>query len=139
MILADLFGDTTRVRILEELVSNWGVYLKASEIARMGDVSEKSVYTHINKLNNIGLLEKIEGKSNKYRLKEKDKRALALSIIDNAEYLRKDEEYSFHNVELSNAQIQNEVIVNPRIDYNNTEFHIEVDSNFSARILCGGN
>lgn len=137
VILSELFGDTTRVRILEELVSNWGLSLKVSEIARMSDVSEKSVYTHIKQLDEIELLRKIEGKSTKYMLKEEDKRALALSIIDSAEYLRKDKKYGFHDVMFSHVENKSHTI-RPITYEGHSKFSLNVDDNFSNEIICGG-
>ncbi|RBQ24183.1 hypothetical protein ALNOE001_04430 [Candidatus Methanobinarius endosymbioticus] len=139
MILTEIFGDTTRVKILEEFISNWGIFLKVSEVARMSNVSEKSVYTHIKQLDDIELLEKIEGKSTKYMLKEDDKRALNLSIIDNAEYIRKDRKYSFHNVifsKVENKNHQNIIPVNKSVVKNKSQIHFDV--NFSKEIQCGG-
>lgn len=137
MILSDLFGDSARVKILEELISNWGTWLKVSEIARMSDLSEKSVYTHIKQLNEIDLLEKTEGKSTKYRLNEEDKRALALSIIDSAEYLRKDKKYGFHDILFSHVEDKSPEI-KPLTYLPHGNYSINFDDNYSNKIICGG-
>lgn len=88
-VLKEIFGDTKRVSILEELVESWGEYLTISEISRMAHASEKTVYTHINELVRAGIVESKEGRATKYRLKKDDKRALALAILESEEYLRK--------------------------------------------------
>ncbi len=87
--MKDIFGQTKRIDILEELVERWGEFLEASEISRMTDVSKKTVYTHLKQLEKIGMIETKEGKATKYRLKKDDKRALALSILESEEYLRR--------------------------------------------------
>ena len=89
MILEDLFGNTTRIKILEELLSKWGEYLSVEEISRMADVSKKSVYIHMAKLEDIGFLDVQKGGSKKFRLNQKDERALALALIESKEYSRK--------------------------------------------------
>jgi DNA-binding transcriptional ArsR family regulator len=99
MILAELFGNTSRIKILEELIDHWGEYLKVNELARMADLSEKTVYNHLNELEKIGILNIEINRSKKYKLNEKDKRALSLNIIESAEYIRKDEEYEEDIVE----------------------------------------
>lgn len=88
-VMKDIFGQTKRIDILEELVERWGEFLEASEISRMTDVSKKTVYTHLKQLEKIGMIETKEGKATKYRLKKDDKRALALSILESEEYLRR--------------------------------------------------
>ncbi|MDR0912281.1 MAG: hypothetical protein LBM96_06755 [Methanobrevibacter sp.] len=55
----------------------------------MAEVSSKTAYTQITQLLKIGLLELKDGKSNKFRLKKDDKRALSLVLIDSEEYSRK--------------------------------------------------
>ena len=87
-VLKEIFGDTKRISILEELVERWGEFLTVQEIARMADVSPKATYTHINELKKIGILKVKEGKANQYKLKEDDKRAVALLFLENQEYLR---------------------------------------------------
>mgnify|MGYP000851671038 CR=1 FL=1 len=36
-VLKEIFGDTKRISILEELVERWGEFLTVQEIARMAD------------------------------------------------------------------------------------------------------
>ena len=93
MLLRELFGDNARIKILEELISNWDFFLSVDELSRMSDVSKKSVYIHIDELNKIGLLV-VEGSgSKKFKLNPKDKRAILLALIESEEYLRKLNEF----------------------------------------------
>jgi DNA-binding transcriptional ArsR family regulator len=89
ILLKDIFGDTSRVRILEELVENWGEYLSVAELSRMSDVTKKTVYKHLYLLEDIGMVESRERKAVQYRLRTKDERCLALAILESEEYLRK--------------------------------------------------
>lgn len=88
MLLKELFGNTDEVRIIEELIAKWGTYLSTDEISRMSQVSEVDEF--INRLNKIEIID-IDENSNKYKLKESDKRALALSLMESEEYLRREE------------------------------------------------
>lgn len=105
MLLKELFGNTARIKIIEELISKWGIFLSVEEISRMADVSKKTAYINLHKLEEIGILEiKNEG-FKKYKLKEDDKRSLALGLIESEEYLRKANNlihipYHTENVEL---------------------------------------
>lgn len=90
-ILKDIFGDTKRIRILEELVENWGEFLTIEEIARIAETSKKTTYLHIKELMEIDILEYDFGKPKKFKLKEDDKRALTLAMLESEEYLRKSE------------------------------------------------
>ena len=94
MILEDLFGSTTRIKILEELLSKWGEYLSVEEISRMADVSRKSVYIHMSKLESIGLLDVKNDGFKTFRLKQDDERTLALILIESNEYARQLNGYS---------------------------------------------
>ncbi|SDA59435.1 winged helix-turn-helix domain-containing protein [Methanobrevibacter millerae] len=96
MILRDLLGDSARIKILEELISNWDYFLSVEEIARMSDVSKKSVYIHIKELNNIGILSVDEEGSKKFKLNPNDKRAIALALIESDEFLRKLDEFELN-------------------------------------------
>lgn len=91
-VLKEIFGDSKRISILEELVENWGEYLTIEEIARMADTSSKTAYSHINELLRIGILESINEKPKQFKLKEDDKRAITLAILESAEYVRKSKE-----------------------------------------------
>jgi len=91
-LLKEIFGDTKRIGILEELVENWGEFLTIEEIARMADTSPKTAYHHINELLKTGILEHIGVKPKQFKLKEDDKRAVTLAILESAEYLRKSKE-----------------------------------------------
>lgn len=90
-ILKDIFGDTKKIRILEELVENWGEFLTIEEIARIAETSKKTTYMHIKELMEIGILEYDFGKPTRFKFKEDDKRALTLAILESEEYLRKSE------------------------------------------------
>ena len=92
MVLKEIFGDTKRISILEELIENWGEYLTIEEIARMADTSPKTAYHHINELLKIDILECINEKPKKYKFKEDDRRTVTLAILESAEYLRKSKE-----------------------------------------------
>ena len=89
MILEDIFGNTVRIRILEEMLAKWGIFLSVEEIARMADVSKKSVYIHMEKLEEIGILIIDNKDSKKYKLNGNDERALALGLIETKEFRRK--------------------------------------------------
>ncbi len=104
MLLRELFGDNARIKILEELISNWDFFLTVDEIARMSDVSKKSVYLHMDELRKIGVVIVDDEGFKKFKLNPKDKRVIALALIESDEYLRKMEEYE---LELKN-NIKNE-------------------------------
>lgn len=89
MILRELFGDGARIKILEELVYNWDFFLTVDEIARMSDVSKKSVYLHMEELDKIGILSVSDEGSKKFKLNPNDKRSIAIALIESGEYLRK--------------------------------------------------
>ena len=93
MLLRELFGDNAKIKILEELISNWDFFLSVDELSRMSDVSKKSVYIHIDELNKIGLLVVENSGSKKFKLNPKDKRAILLALIESEEYLRKLNEF----------------------------------------------
>lgn len=101
-VLKELFGDTGRVRILEELTERWGEYLSIKELARMTDISAKTVYTHVHQLEDNGI---VVSKKAKYGLNVDDKRALALAILEDEEVLRK--------IKLSIAEIDKEPALEP--------------------------
>ncbi len=90
-VLKEIFGDTKRINILEELVENWGEFLTIEEIARIAKTSVKTAYLHINELNNIGILDYKDEHPKQFKFKEDDQRALALAILESEEYLRKSE------------------------------------------------
>lgn len=99
-ILKEIFGDTTRVSILDVLTERWGEFLTVKEIARMADYSDKAVYNHIYELKKIGIVDSEPGRTTKYALNTEDKRALTLAILHDEEYLRK--------VQLSVEEIEKE-------------------------------
>lgn len=88
MILRELFGETSRIKILEELLTYSDDFLTADEIARMSDVSSKTVYVHLNQLSEIGIVEVKKGSYKKFRLNPSDERVMALGLIETNEYLR---------------------------------------------------
>lgn len=97
MVLTGIFGDTTRVKIIQEFISKWGLFLNANEISRMSNVSKRATYSNIKILDEIGLLEKKEGKSTKYRLKKDDKRSLILALLEGEEYIHKNKKVTSNN------------------------------------------
>ena len=88
-ILKEIFGDTKRVRILEELIEHAGEFLSVSEISKMSDVSKKTVYSHLYQLEEMRIIISHPGRITKYGLNMDDSRAVSLSIIADEEYLRK--------------------------------------------------
>ena len=97
MLLRELLGDSARIKILEELISNWDFFLSVDEVARMSDVSKKTVYTQVHELNKIGILIIDENGSKKFKLNPKDKRSIALALIETGEYVRKIDEYELED------------------------------------------
>lgn len=91
MILRELFGETSRIKILEELLTYSNDFLTAEEIARMADVSSKTVYIHLAQLSEIGILEVKKDSSKKFKLNLNDERVMALVLIETNEYLRQSE------------------------------------------------
>jgi DNA-binding transcriptional ArsR family regulator len=104
-VLKEIFGDTKRIRILEELVENWGEFLTVEEIERIAEISTRTAYRHINELMEVGLLDSNGIKPKRFKLKEEDKRALALAILESEEYLRKSE-ISLENIEENKKGIE---------------------------------
>ena len=86
MLLAELFGEHARIKILEELVSNWNIPLTVDEIARMSDLSSGIVQKHLDELKNTGIL---ISDNDKFQLGSQDERALSLALIESSEYLRR--------------------------------------------------
>ena len=90
MVLKEIFGDGARIKLLEELISNWGELLTAEELSRMAEVSLKSVYSHMDDLKKIGIVIIVyEQGSRKFKLSEDDGRAVALALMGLTEFLRK--------------------------------------------------
>jgi len=104
-ILKEIFGDTKRIRILEELIENWGEFLTVDEIGRIAETSPKTAYLHINELMDAGLLDSVDNRPKRFKFKEDDKRALALAILESEEYLRKSE-ISLENIEENKKGIE---------------------------------
>ncbi len=115
-VLREVFGNTKRISILEEMVENWGEFLTIDEIARIAETSPKTAYRHMNELNKIGILDFTDEKPKKFKLKEDDKRALALAILESEEYLRKSE------ITLKNVKNEEKIANNYRsfIEFNNS-------------------
>lgn len=88
-VLKDIFGDTGRVRILEELAERWEEYLTVSEIARMADVSPNTVYPIVRELEKFGIIKSQEGRATKYGLNPEDERALFIAKLEDQQYLNK--------------------------------------------------
>ena len=55
MTLEDLLGSSTRIKILEQLVSFDKDFLSVYEISRMAEVSFKDVYDDMKQLGLIGI------------------------------------------------------------------------------------
>jgi len=89
MLLNELFGENARIKILEELLTYVDSFLTAEEISRMADVSSKTVYIHMNQLEEIGILEVKKNIVKRFKLKANDERVLALGLIETNEYQRK--------------------------------------------------
>ena len=91
MILRELFGETSRIKILEALLNYSNDFLTVEEIARMADVSSKTAYVHLSQLSEIGIVEIRKDSSKKFKLNLNDERAMALVLIETNEYLRQSE------------------------------------------------
>lgn len=117
MLLTELFGDSARIKILEELISNWDYFLSVEELSRMSDVSKKSVYNHMHELDKIGILIIDDKGSKKFKLNPKDERAIALALIETGEYIRKAEEYEN---KIKNKESESEFLTLSTSDNDNT-------------------
>ena len=108
MLLNELFGENARIKILEELLTYDDSFLTADEISRMADVSTKTVYIHMNQLEEIGILdiEKIGAK--RFKLNSNDERVLALGLIEANEFLRRSnkQELSFKSRDVDPSNIK---------------------------------
>lgn len=91
MILKELFGETSRIKILEELLTYSDDFLTVEEIARMADVSSKTAYVHLAQLSEIGIVEIKKDSSQKFKLNANDERVMALVLIETNEYFRQSE------------------------------------------------
>lgn len=89
MLLCELFGENARIKILEELLTYVDSFLTAEEISRMADVSSKTVYIHMNQLEEIGILEVEKKGAKRFKLNSNDERVLALGLIEANEFLRR--------------------------------------------------
>lgn len=107
MTLEDLLGISARIKILEQLVIFNNDYLSVNEISRMADVSPKSVYTNMEQLEAIGILEIKKEGAIKFKLNSNDERVLALNLIDAHEFLRKSKNtpIEFETLELEEMDI----------------------------------
>ena len=103
MLLNELFGENARIKILEELLTYVDSFLTAEEISRMADVSSKTVYIHMNQLEEIGILEVEKRGAKRFKLNSNDERVLALGLIEANEFLRRSnrQELSFESSEVS--------------------------------------
>ncbi|WP_305512275.1 MULTISPECIES: transcriptional repressor [unclassified Methanobrevibacter] len=106
MLLNELFGENARIKILEELLTYVDSFLTADEISRMSDVSIKTVYIHMNQLEEIGILDVEKKGAKKFKLDANDERVLALGLIEANEFLRRSErlELSFEISEISSSE-----------------------------------
>lgn len=103
MILRDLFGETSRIKILEELLTYSNDFLTAEEISRMADVSSKTVYIHLNQLSEMGIVEVKKDSFKRFRLNSSDERVMALGLIETSEYLRQSgkESLKFESIKIN--------------------------------------
>ncbi|MGB9936858.1 MAG: ArsR/SmtB family transcription factor [Methanobacterium sp.] len=115
-ILKEIFRDTKRVRILEELLERWGEYLSVAELERMTDISSKTLYTHLSELEKIGLVILEPGNKSKYAININDRRALILGILQDEEYLRK-VDLSIKETEKEELVQQIDKAVNPEVSF----------------------
>lgn len=88
MVLEELLGRNARIKILEEFLTYFDSFLSVEEISRMSDIPSKTVKTHLKELENIGILEVENKEERRFRLNQKDQRALALGLIETSEYLK---------------------------------------------------
>ena len=108
MLLNELFGENARIKILEELLIYTDSFLTAEEISRTSDVSTKTVYIHMNQLEEIGILEVKKKGAKRFKLNSNDERVLALGLIESNEYLRRshEQELSFESIEVKPMDVK---------------------------------
>ena len=108
MLLNELFGENARIKILEELLTYVDSFLTADEISRMADVSPKTVYIHMNQLEEIGILEVEKKGAKRFKLNSNDERVLALGLIEANEFLRRSnkQELSFESSEVNTGVVK---------------------------------
>ncbi len=108
MLLNELFGENARIKILEELLTYVDSFLTVEEISRMADVSPKTVYIHMNQLENIGILEVEKKGAKRFKLNSNDERVLALGLIESNEFLRRSHklELSFESSEITTENVK---------------------------------
>ena len=107
-LLNELFGENARIKILEELLTYVDSFLTADEISRMADVSPKTVYIHMNQLEEIGILEVEKKGAKRFKLNSNDERVLALGLIETNEFLRRSnkQELSFESSEVNTGVVK---------------------------------
>jgi DNA-binding transcriptional ArsR family regulator len=59
-VLSEIFGNCPQMKIIETFAENYNDKLYAADIVRMTDVHKATVHSHLNKLLDEGLIEKIE-------------------------------------------------------------------------------
>lgn len=108
MLLNELFGENARIKILEELLTYVDSFLTVDEISRMSDVSPKTVYIHMNQLEEIGILEVEKKGAKRFKLNSNDERVLALGLIEANEFLRRSnkQELSFESSEVNPVDVK---------------------------------
>lgn len=108
LLLNELFGENARIKILEELLTYVDSFLTAEEISRMADVSSKTVYIHMNQLEEIGILEVEKKGAKRFKLNSNDERVLALGLIESNEFLRQSnkQELSFKSSEVDSSAVK---------------------------------
>ena len=69
--LATLFSGPARTRVIEVFVANKSREMNVSDIARESDTARSSVYRHLNDLEELGIIQRVNGEGNqRYTLNE---------------------------------------------------------------------
>jgi hypothetical protein len=85
-LFKDLFGKSPRVAVVEAFSENPSYDLSVPDIIKMSGICKRSIYTHIRKLINEGILiktDKKEGKCLYYKFNPIDPRGEALIFLEN--------------------------------------------------------
>jgi DNA-binding transcriptional ArsR family regulator len=82
-ILSELFGDCPQVKIVETFAEYYDDTLSGSDIRQMTGVSKATIYSHIDKLLNEGIIKKMEkvGKTQLYQLNSTNPKAKIILML----------------------------------------------------------